>query len=203
MKKTCILLVPLLFCTYAFAPGRKTAACYARFKTWYQAHHEELRTQQTAGGLVFSLTFQPAEVSVLREISDRVQISRKELRALYAPYADNLQFNFRIENPAARDFLLSQSVDEADYTDKLYYLIGNIQQDFSIVHAQDTLRPLSCHFENNYGTAPFILLHLVFPRPSDALSAPTQLLYADHLFGADTLLFDLQPFSRLPIPKIK
>jgi hypothetical protein len=198
-----ISIILLCAATLAFAPVKQTADRYARFKTWYEANHARLRQKQDVAALTYQLTYSPTELAVLREIKDRPSVSNKELRALYADYTGQLDFNFRIETREAADFLLSQSVDQADYNDKIYYLISNIQDDFRLVQGTDTLAPFQCKFENNYGTAPFVTLHLLFENPDRKFPAHATLIYRDSLFGAGNLFFDLQATSQLHIPKIK
>jgi hypothetical protein len=198
-----LFAVVLLVC-YAFASDSPPEKRYRAFKEWYGAHHEQLLFTQTAGDLAFELRYLPNEVTICQQLLQQKTVSKKQLKGLYEQYDTYDAYSFKILSPDGSDLLISQSADKAEYQEKQFYLIESVREDFRLIRDNDTLRPIHCTFENNYGTAPFVLLHLVFEKaPKGSRAERLQLLYTDQLFTSDTLVFDCRSLLHLQIPKIK
>lgn len=198
------LVVLLLLICCSFTTGKTPEKCYRSFQHWYTAHQDELTVQRTKNELSFELRYLPNEVTICQQILRETSVSKKQLRALYAAHDAYAEFSFRILDPNSDNLLIARSEDKADFQNKQFYLIEAVQQDFYLVRNTDTLSPLQCQFENNYGTAPFITLHLAFEKaPAGSTTDQLRLLYNDQLFGSDTLVFDLSPIKNLQIPKIQ
>jgi hypothetical protein len=196
-----ITILFLLCCS--FTTDKTPESCYRSFREWYAGHHEQLLLRQDSGELAFELRYLPNEVTICQQILNDKKVSSKRLKALYAAHDVYEEYSFKIISTDSKDLLISQSVDKADYQNKQFYLIESVQQDFSLVRDSDTLKPIRCGFENNYGAAPFVTLHLVFEKAPKGKAAHTELIYTDQLFTAKTVQFDCTNMMNLQIPKIK
>lgn len=173
------------------------------FSAWYKTNGKTLTTSRSKNMIDYQLTYLPMEFSILEEIKDKEKVSSKELKELEKMFGGTEEYSLKISTKGASDFLLSQSIDRQDYDDKLYYLIGNMVQDFKMVNNQDSIAPLRCEFENNYGTAPFITLHLVFDKPKiDKEINSKKIIYTDLLFANDTIEYNLNHLIKLTIPQL-
>lgn len=195
------LIIIVLLCS--FVSDKSPDACYRSFKEWYTLNHTQLVQTRDTNDLRFEARFIPNEIMICQEILKKEQVSGKEIKALYKTYGAYEEYSFRMESLTSRDLLIEWSEDKADFQNKQFYLIEAVQQDFRLVRDNDTLAPLSCQFENNYGTAPFITLHLTFEKAPKGKTAKRQLIYWDHLFQSNIHVFDFTHLSNLQIPKIK
>jgi hypothetical protein len=198
-----IAFISLIICC-SFISDRSPESCYRAFREWYRAHHQELllKAERPASGLAFELRYLPGEIAICQQILNNPAVSGKQLKALYETHAAYDEYSFKIISTDSKDLLIAQSADKQDYQDKQFYLTESIQQDFFLVRDIDTLKPIRCGFENNYGTAPFVTLHLVFEKATDRPNH-TELIYNDQLFTAETVRFDCTAIMNLEIPKIK
>lgn len=172
-----------------------------KFRNWYAENKSELVTSANNEAYHFEAAYIPKELKVLRELRNMDKVNKKELKALNKKYDGNVEFRFKIRRDGVRDLLKYHSQDEAMYQQLQFYLIESIFNDFTLVSSEDErLKPLHCSFENNYGAAPFISLHLVFDHPKGKWK---ELNYQDHLFGNGAIEMNLQNIEQLKIPKIK
>jgi hypothetical protein len=199
-----IAFICLITCC-SFVSDRTPEACYKAFREWYTAHHSELllKADRPDFGLAFELRYLPGEVAICEQILNTEKVSGKQLKSLYETYGVYDEYSFKIISTDSKDLLVAQSEDKAEYQEKQFYLIESVQQDFSLVRDNDTLKPIRCGFENNYGTAPFVTLHLVFEKAKEQKPKHTELIYNDQLFTSETVRFDCTSIMNLQIPKIK
>ncbi len=172
-----------------------------KFQQWYASHHDQLVISHEVGELNYSLRFLPKELNITREALKLKAATKKDLKALSKKYDGLYEFSFKVQSAHIQDILAALSVDEQDYNDRLFYLLDQIGNDFTLVTELGELKPLRCSFENNYGAAPFITLHLVFEHLSK--NKLKQLAYVDQFFGCGNLVFELSEIEQLNIPKIK
>lgn len=196
------LILLVVIAGYAFTSDEGPEKHYRAFQQWYSAHHEELVLKHEQNGLLFELRYLPNEVTICQELLQATSVSKKQIKALYTTYDNYDEYSFKMLAPGVKDLLIETSEDKAEITEKQFYLIESIQQDFLLIRDGDTLHPVRCHYENNYGTAPFIQLHLAFNKPTGKVKSQ-QLRYNDQLFGTAPVQFDLTPITKLQIPKIK
>ena len=174
---------------------------YEKFQEWYSVNKNSLELSQDVNELSYSIRFMPKELTILREVRGKKDLSRAELNKLNEKYDGFYEFSFKVQSLEVQDILASISDGEEDYNSRLFYLIESIGQDFTLVTRLGELKPLRCSFENNYGTAPFITFHLVFEHaPKNIMQ---QLAYNDQFFGCGNLMFELEEIEQLNIPKIK
>jgi len=196
-------LTAFIFLLCSFALDKSPEKCYRSFQQWYQGHQEQLVVQQDTNSLLFEARYLPNEVTICQQIFKSEGVTKRQLKTLYETYDTYEEYSFKIQSLTSRDLLIDQSEDKADYQNKQFYLIESVQQDFVLLRDNDTLHPLSCQFENNYGTAPYIMLHLTFEKPPKGQRTTSQLIYNDQLFGSDQHTFDFTHLMNLQIPKIK
>lgn len=171
------------------------------FRQWYQENSVKLIIQQDVAPFTYSLRYQPVELNVLKALSGSEKVSQQDIKSLYEKNEGKIEFAFKVESKRIQDILAHLSGSEQEYNDRLFYLLDYIIQDFTLVTDQGEFKPLRCSFENTYGAAPTIVLHLVFEF--DKKSSLKQLAYSDQFFGCGGLIFDLTEIQQLNIPKIK
>lgn len=198
MKFLTFALIVVLCFSFRKEPSKAMKA----FREWYTDHADTLHQQVEADHLSYQIDYLPKELTVVREIMNLPKVSSSLLEELNSKYDAVEEYSFRITTSKGRDLLLTESEDKEDYQRKLFYLIENIQFDFALVQDQDTLYPLRCDFENNYGNAPSIKLHLVFDKTKKG-GKQKELYYLDQLFGNGMIRYDLTHITNLNIPKIK
>lgn len=202
MKRTIFISFIILIGLSSFR-SKPVKKILDEFTAWYKENGTSLVTNRSKATIDYQLTYIPNEFSIIEEIKDREKITSKELKELSLQYQGIEEYTLKISTAGVRDFLLSQSIDKQDYNDKLYYLIGNISSDFRMVNDQDSLTPLRCDFENNYGTAPFITLRLVFDKPKTNKELTNKkIIFNDVLFSNDTIQYNLSHLIKLTIPQL-
>ena len=172
-----------------------------KFKDWYGTNSSFLQLSQELNGFEVSVRYLPEELNVIREISKKSDVSKQEIKELYKKYSGTYEFSFKVSRSGVQDLLTHLSIDNSDYENRLFYLIESIGSDFTLVTTNGDLKPVNCHFENNYGNAPFLTFHLSFEKlPGENLK---NFVYQDQTFGLETAVFDLEQIEKLTIPKIK
>ncbi len=163
----------------------------------------QLDVSNSKNELLFEARFLPNELAVFQEIYNQSNVSRKQLKELYKRLDTYEVYTVKVSKSGEKDILIALSEDKADYQNKQFYLIESIQTDFALVRDGDTLSPINCQFENNYGAAPFVTLHLTFEKATTKKINSRTLLYNDQLFGSGLIAFDYSFIKNLQIPKIK
>ncbi len=171
------------------------------FFDWYKSNSEELSYSKEVSEFTYAVEYIPVELNVLKELKNKNEYSKKEIKVLYNKYKGVWEFNFKISTNKFRDLLAAISIDQNEYNDRLFYLIDQIGNDFTLVTKTGELKPLKCSFENNYGSAPFITLHLVFDFKTG--NEFKQFVYLDSFFGCGNLVYDISTINKLNIPQIK
>lgn len=194
-----ILTYCLLFVMFAAAmPSDKATK---KFKEWYSQNASSLIITEKEGEYTCNLRYIPTELKVLKEVSSETEIKRSKLKEVYSKFEGNYEFSFKVSKKKVTDLLTHVSDGREDYTNRLFYLVESISQDFTLVTKQGELKPIDCHFENNYGSAPFLNFHVVFER--DKENKLQHFIYQDQFFGLGSLIYDLNTIENLTIPKIK
>lgn len=183
--------------------SKQVSKLFDNYREWYASNGSKLIVDRTKNKIDYRLNYIPAEVSILGDLNDKEKVSKKELNLLKEKYGLYEEYTLKISTPNARNFLLSQSIDKNDLTSKQYYLMGEVINDFVLVNGSDSLIPLRCDFEDNFGAAPFINLHLVFSKQkSDKAITTKKLIYYDALFAEDSIVYNLDQLTQLKVPKI-
>lgn len=198
-----ILITTVCVFLMAFVLHKPPAKCYGPFRDWYLQHHSELTVSSENAGIISNMRYLPNEVTICQELLTMDNVSSKKIRELYRRYDAYEEYTLTLSEPYSNDFLLGQSEDREDYQQKQFYLIESVGNDFVLIRDSDTLRPQSCHFENNYGTAPILTVHLTFPKAESTPKNTWKLLYDDQLFGLGLTEFSYNHLTHIRIPKIK
>lgn len=199
MKQYLTILIVLITCSgFVHEPEQ----CYAKFKEWYTEHHEELDLKVAQEELLFESRYLPNEVSICAELLQAEKATSSQIKDLYKRLDAYETYTIKISQPGEKELLLAQAEDKTDYQNKQFYLIENVRFDFALVRDNDTVMPLNCQFENNYGATPYVALHLTFDKPKKKITK-RHLIYSDQLFGKGLIVFDYSFLSNLQIPKIK
>lgn len=197
MKRLVVLTALLALVAFRSKPVQVIAD---RYKEWYVANGEKLKLKRTKGEITYTLTYLPAEMAALSEIKEKERISKKEAQKILESYSSTEEYNLKLSKEQVKNFLISESIDKEEYTEKQYYLISEVGHDILLINDQDTLLPMRCSFEDNYGAAPYLNLHVVFKRGK----TPKQkkLIYYDVLFAEDSISYDLTHLTQLTVPKL-
>lgn len=190
----CLLLVVL-------SSGMPSEKATRKFTTWYSENASSLMLSEIEDDYTCTIRYIPTELNVLRAVSSETEVKRSEIKELYEKYEGSYEFTFKVRKKSVSDLLTHVSGGQEDYTNRQFYLLESIGQDFTLVTKQGELKPLDCHFENNYGAAPFLTFHLVFDRAED--NELQHFIYQDQFFGLGSLIYDLNTIENLTIPKIK
>lgn len=196
-------LVLFVLFSFSFSDSKDPEKCYRSFQNWYKVNNDQLKQTFVKDDLTFEMTYLPNELVIFQQLFQKKDYSKKQIKALYSTYDSFDDYSLKISTTDSRDLILSRSVDKVEYQNMQFYLIESIQQDFYLIRNQDTLRPIQCQFENNYGTAPFITLHLAFEKAPKTNLEKLEILYNDQLFQSDKIVFDFSHLKNLKIPKIK
>ncbi len=199
MKKLTAILLLLSFGLLSLTSSDKRSS---KFRSWYADNHRSLEVDLSSGGVNWTLTYLPKEVKVLRNLNGKNDLTTKELRDLNKKFGAYTEFSFKIELEGVRDVLLHIAEDQQDFERLTFYMIEQIQKDFALIREKDEIEPLRCSYENNYGAAPFIKLHLVFEK-STKENKMKQLVFFDQLTNQGAQVFDVAHLTELKIPKIK
>lgn len=195
---TFFVVIAIALVSFRSKPVSKLLEVY---REWYGINSSRLTVDRTKGEINYQLNYIPSEVSIFAELMDQEKVSKKELQKLSESYNAYEEYNLKISTLNTRNFLLSQSVDKEDLGEKQYYLMSEVVKDFILINGTDSLKPLRCDFENNYGSAPYINLRLVFERKKEKITKK-KLVYYDVLFAQDTIEYNLDQLTQLTIPKI-
>lgn len=179
----------------------KSEKATEKFQEWFSKNASLLIVSEVQADYSCELRYLPTELKVFKEVSEKGDIKRSEIKEIYSRFEGTYEFSFRVSKKGVTDVLTHLSDGQEDYTNRLFYLLENITQDFTLVTENGELKPLDCHFENNYGAAPFLTFHLVFER--DEKNKLKYLVYQDQFFGLESIIYDLNPIQNLTIPKIK
>lgn len=193
----------LVLLSFSFTIEKKDDKCYQSFQNWYKKNIDQLKQSYSKDDLTFEMSYLPNELTIFQQLYIQNDYSKKQIKSLYSKHNSYDEFSFKISTTDSRDLILSKSFDKAEYQEIQFYLIESIQQDFYMIRNRDTLRPIQCQFENNYGTAPFITMHLAFEKAQKKEIEKLEIQYSDKLFRSDNIVFDFTHLKNLKIPKIK
>lgn len=200
MKKFFFISIVLLLFSFRMKPVSKMLD---KYREWYSTNGTKLSVNREKKEINYQLNYIPSEVSVLGELKEVEKISKKELLEITKRYDAYEEYTIKISSSNARNFLLSQSYDKEDLTNKQYYLMSEVVKDFILINGTDSLTPLRCDFDNNFGAAPYLSLHLVFNRQKpDHPIKKKRLIYKDYLFAEDSIEYNLDHLTQLTVPKI-
>lgn len=197
------ILFFLVLLSFSFSSEKKNEKCYKSFQNWYQKNNDQLKQSYSKDDLTFEMSYLPNELTIFQQLYIKKDFSKEQIKSLYSKYNSYDEFRLKISTQDSRDLILSKSSDKEEYQEIQFYLIESIQQDFYMICNKDTLRPVQCQFENNYGTAPFITLHLAFEKAPKTKTNKLEIHYSDQLFQSDNIVFDFTHLKNLKIPKIK
>lgn len=184
-----------------FSSAMPSEKATEKFKKWYSKNASALVLKESDGDYSCNLRYIPSELKVFKELYNEPTIKRSRIKELYSKFGSNYEFSFKVSKKNVSDLLTHISDGHEDYTNRLFYLVEQIIQDFTLVTKEGELKPLDCHFENNYGAAPFLTFHLTFDKEVD--NELEHLVYQDHFFGLGSIIYELNSIENLTIPKIK
>lgn len=130
-----------------------------------------LRSTKTVDGFEFSLSYEPAELMVLKDYDGKIseESFEKEVRSRN----HFLYFTLRIKNTDSKvTELLQHNLTSADeYTERLKYYSFNVQKDLKLQIAGDTVECCLATYERSYSLSPELTVSLAFPLKEQTADA--------------------------------
>lgn len=180
---------------------QRDSSPFEKFREWYKENGSNLAQKKKVEDYSFELKYIPKEIKVIRELGSDLNLSSKAIQQAYTKYDLYYEFTFSMQHDSVANILMHVANNAEEYNSYLFYLLEEIQQDFSLHKNSGTFKPLRCSFENNYGVTPFLKFHLVFEKEQgDQL---LELVYNDLFVGSGEIRFDISSIDDLKIPKIK
>jgi hypothetical protein len=121
----------------------------AEYVQWIESEDNGIRTSKTINGYTFDLQYKPAEYVVLRESSMELPTPaslNSEMQAL----SDMQYFTLRISKEGDEDLLEDDVSSPDEFSSRLVYFTGAMQNDIYLVESGDTLPCALFHFERTY-----------------------------------------------------
>lgn len=167
-----------------------------KFKSWIEDEKNGLKRSVEQNGYRFMLQYKPVEyVVVMEEQKDR--ITKAVLNQRKEELGGMVYFNLSILNPEGKSAFAENTVPgDPDYHQ------FNIQQDFYLVSANDTLPCLMYHYENHGGISPDVML-LGFENREKLSESGFSFIYADRVLNCGIVKTDYDKNTILNIPKLK
>lgn len=175
----------------------------AEYMSWVKNGGNGLRVTKEVGKHTFVLQYKPCEYEALLHAKSTA-ITQQELTAAVKPLKQMQYFTFCIQSSDKKDPAGSVAIDEADYNQRLNYLMFDMQQDFSLIDGADTLPCVFYHYERNYNLSADnnILLGFEMPARDKSLHDKT-VIYDDHLLDSGPVLLTVKAKNIESIPSLK
>ena len=169
---------------------------------WVRDESNGLKSTKVVDGVSFSAQYEPLAFQMLRsnlaDDADTVSSAPDEVEK-----STIYQFSYTIKCPDGEDPARYTSSDEADYQQRLNYLLSDMQMDFLLIVGRDTIPCAYYHFERNYHTSPEHHIQLSFATQRSYPDKDLILRFDDKLFGFGPIQHTISSQSVSKIPSLK
>ncbi len=155
------------------------------------------------GAYKFSLFYKPAAYQALMECedynfqADSVNKTIKQLEGMD-------YYTFRIESKVTNELANAGTASQDQYSAKLQYFAGEMQNDISLVDGKDTLPCSLFHYERNFGVSAHNNFILVFETgPQNKAANNKTLVFNDRVLGIGPLNLSIKGKNIDHIPQLK
>lgn len=175
----------------------------ADYMQWVKDEENGLHVSKRMGDHIFSLQYKPSEFEALLHMKNN-EVSRLRLNQATASMNELQYYTFCISSPGKKDPAASAAVDDADYNQRLNYLMFDMQNDFMLIDGKDTLTCAFYHYERNFNVSPDnnILLGFEQVNTSNQIQDKT-ILYDDHLLETGAVLLTIKAEDLKSVPTLK
>lgn len=149
--------------------------------------------------LDFKCRYRTADEMVLLESKEN-SLTKAEFDSLYSKYNSLMYFTFLIGTSDNNEIINVKG--ENNYSQMLDYISNEMQNDFMLLHNNDTIPCRLYYYERNYGLSGTNAINLGFDMPS--IGKPESdftVLYEDKILNTGPLKFkfDIQKINHLPL----
>jgi hypothetical protein len=170
------------------------------YMTWVKNENNGLRVTKQIDDNTFVLQYKPCEFEALLHTMNE-NITHRQLDSTMKPLQSLQYFTFCIKRLDKKDPAAAAGTDEADYNNRLNYLMFEMQADFKLIDGKDTLPCAFYHYERNYDLSPEnnMLLGFELPKEQNVISDKT-IIYSDQLLGTGTIQLTIkaEDIKRIP-----
>jgi hypothetical protein len=174
----------------------------AEYMSWVKDEAHGLCVRKQVDRHLFTLQYKPCAYEALLHSREK-DLDQKKLNELMEPLKEIQYFTLTIESDDHKDPAGSTATDEADYQQRLNYLMFEMQPDFALIDGDDTLACAFYHYERNYNLAPENHILLGFESKAGEEAKNKTLLYDDHLLGIGLVQITIEATEIKEIPKLK
>jgi hypothetical protein len=173
------------------------------YMQWVKSEQNGLRISKEISDYKFTLQYKPVEFEALLHLGDK-PVAKPQFDSLTATIKDVQFFTFCINTPDKKDPARAISLNEADYNQRLNYLMFEMQNDFYLVDGKDTLPCLFYHYERNFDVSPDNNILLGFER--DTLQkeiGDKTLIYDDKILETGPVILTVKSQDIKSVPTLK
>ncbi|PKP41292.1 MAG: hypothetical protein CVT95_12905 [Bacteroidetes bacterium HGW-Bacteroidetes-12] len=160
-------------------------------------------------GLVVSKEFENYKISLFYKPIEYIAINEQRTTSLDTLIFFNRlkelngfqYYTLKIESLSGEDVLSTNISTEQQYFDRLYYFTDAIEYNLMLEENSDTLSCQLCHFERNYGVAPYNNIDLGFINTG--IESDKTLVFNDQVLGLGKVKFKIAKKDIDNIPNIK
>jgi hypothetical protein len=160
-------------------------------------------------GLVVSKEFENYKISLFYKPVEFIAINEQRTTSIDTTVFFNRlkqleefqYYTLKIESLTGEDVLKTNISTEQEYFDRLYYFTDVLEYDLMLEENKDTLSCQLCHFERNYGVAPYNNIDLGFT--SSEIQTDKTLVFNDQVLGLGKIKLKIAKKDIDNIPKIK
>lgn len=123
-----------------------------------------LRKIKQVKDLEVDVQFKPVDFMIAQEFRSN-HINEEDYKKRMKALEPLQYYNLKIGVTDGKSNITNYQVaDEQALQDRLYYLSFRIKEDIGLIQGKDTLLPVLCHFERNYGLSQQRTFVLAFPK---------------------------------------
>lgn len=160
-------------------------------------------------GLIVNKEFENYNISLFYKPVEYIAITEQKTTkidtAIYFNRIKELNefqyYTLKIESLTGEEVLSTKITTEQEYFDRLYYFTDALEYDLMLEENKDTLSCQLCHFERNYGVAPYNNINLGFT--STKIQTDKTLVFNDQVLGLGKIKFKIEKKNIDNIPNIK
>lgn len=172
------------------------------YMAWVKDESNGLHVSKQVGQHTFELQYKPYAFEALLH-QHGAAVTKAELNKAIESLGGLQYFTLTIRSEDKKDPAGSVSTDEADYNQRLNYLMFDMQQDFSLIDGSDTLPCVFYHYERNFNLSPENNILLGFGLPKKNITNDKTLFYNDQLLNTGPVLLTVKAADIAAVPSLK